>query len=806
MTVAWLGDPASLDPTTVGGKTANLGRLATSFRVPPGFCIDAAVHERLGGALDGDARAHAELHELVVASYTDFARRIGEAEPRVAVRSSAIGEDSADASFAGQYETILNVRGTQAVVDAVLDCWRSASAERAQAYRRERGIATPSRVGVLVQQMVAADVSAIAFSVDPVTGARDVVVVNAARGLGDAIASGEITPDSFTVRKSDLVIVDRRPANGEAVGDDAVLAVARLATQLETAMGWPVDIECAISRGEAYLLQCRPITTLAEEFPVTWDDPVDATLTWGREDSHFDRVLAPLAIDFIRNGPDYGIRRRLADTGHPLLVRHVAVNGRFYASAKPLVSADKLPAELTAATARRRTLARTLRRRWDEELLPEVLAHYAWMRGLDLERITGAQAAEAWLEMWRRQNRIWHIHFIVTSSAYPVMEELAQAYERLVGGNGAEAFAVSQGLAPTLQRLERDLHELAGAARRSTAVPDAIARGERSLTVLSTLAGGDRFVRAFEEFVAIHGDIGQESFDLESAAWRDEPAKLLGVLAQRLGSGGEHPDARYARVRARADEVAGRARARLAERPDDLARFDEVLAAAVGAGPLTEEHNYWIDRLAHAHARRVALALGTRLAREGTLASSDEIFLLYVPEVADALPRPTDLTDLVERRRRDLARWRRLRSPKTIGAPPAAPGPATPGVSLERVDFDHSVEQDGSDCLRGVAASPGIARGPARLVTDDGDFSKVRAGDVLVCRSSTVSWVPLFTMATAVVTEIGGSLSHAAVVAREFGVPAVVAVGGALSTLRDGEPLEVDGSAGLVRRLSASLT
>ena len=802
MQVAWLGEPASLDATTVGGKTANLGRLATSFRVPPGFCLDVSTFDELRPALDGDAGARARLRELLAAAYADLARRVGEREPRVAVRSSAIGEDAADASFAGQHETVLDVGGVDAIVDALLECWRSVSSERAAAYRKQRGIAGTPRIAVLVQLMVPADASAIAFSADPVSGAREVVVVNAARGLGDAIASGTITPDSYTVRKGDLAITSRsNGGDGAAIPDDDIAAIARLAIQLETVMGGPVDIECALREGELHLLQCRPITTVAEEFPVRWDDPEDAKLTWTREDAHFDRVFAPLSTEFIRYGVDYGIRKRMSSIGFPLLFRCHAFNGRFYESERPLVAEDRIPAELTRAVTLRRALARTLRLQWEDELLPELLGHYAWMRGLSIERMAGLAAAEAWLEMWRRVRRIWTIHFIVTGSAYPVMEELAQAYEQLLGMNGSEALAITQGQAPTLQRLERDLHALAQTVCRLPAVAAAIVGGERSVPSLARLEGGGEFAREVETFLGVHGDIGQENFDLESPAWRDDPAKLIAALAQRLRSEGEHPDTRVARVRARASEIADRARARLAERPEDLARFDEILAAAMSAGPLTEEHNYWIDRLSHAHVRRIVHAMGARLVREGVLASVDETFLLYVPEVADALRAPEPLGDLVARRRHELARWRRMRAPKTIGAPPGAPGAVTPGVALDRVDLSYTVTQDDPYALKGVAASAGVARGPARLVTGDSDFSKMRAGDILVCRSSTVSWVPLFTIAAAVVTEVGGSLSHAAVVAREFGVPCVVATSVALSTLTDGEPLEVDGSTGIVRRL-----
>src|SRR5439155_23986160 len=138
-----------------------------------------------------------------------------------------------------------------------------------------------------------------------------------------------------------------------------------------------------------------------------------------------------------------------------------------------------------------------------------------------------------------------------------------------------------------------------------------------------------------------------------------------------------------ARVRARATETLDRARAHLAERPEDLARFEEIVAAATSAGPLTEEHNYWIDRVSQAHVRRLSLAFGERLVRDGALASADEIFLLYVPEIATALKAPKALGELVSRRRHDLARWRRLASPKTIGAPPARPEIITPGVAVE---------------------------------------------------------------------------------------------------------------------------
>src|SRR4029078_6838635 len=318
-------------------------------------------------------------------------------------------------------------------------------------------------------------------------------------------------------------MLDRGSPLGQPISDEHVRAIARLAAQLEEAMTWPVDIECAIRDDVLHLLQCRAITTLAEEFPVRWDDPEDAKLTWEREDAHFDRVMGPLAIEFVRNGPDHGIRQRFLDIGFPLLVRHPAFNGPLYASEKPLVPEERIAEELTRALNFRRGFARTLRQQWDKELLPELHEHYAWMRGLATAEMTGDEASATWLEMWRRVNRIWTIHFMVTGSAYPVIEEPAQAYENLFGGNGAEALAITQGQAPTLQQLERDLHELVETTRRWPKVAAALIEGERSVTKLARLEGGPEFARALEDFLGAHGGIGQENFDLESPAWRDDP-------------------------------------------------------------------------------------------------------------------------------------------------------------------------------------------------------------------------------------------------------------------------------------------
>src|SRR5512143_1455519 len=278
MNLLWLGDPTSFDTALVGGKAANLSRLARMYhRVPDGFCIPVTLMD--------EAHPH-DLRSEIIASISDLMACHSLPKLVVAVRSSAVDEDGAAASFAGQHETYLNIVGADAIIQAVTRCWESARSERALEYRRRQGLSVERlQLAVLVQQLVAADVSAVVFSANPITGSRDEMMINASWGLGESIVGGTVTPDTFIVRKSDLAVVQRIIAdkqcmtvsapggtheveiprflrNTSSLNDEQVIEMAKLALTLETTMGHPVDVESAYAGGKLYLLQCRPITTL----------------------------------------------------------------------------------------------------------------------------------------------------------------------------------------------------------------------------------------------------------------------------------------------------------------------------------------------------------------------------------------------------------------------------------------------------------------------------------------------------------------------------------------------------------------
>lgn len=281
----WLDVPEGREVARVGNKAAHLSALAADFPVPPGFCLTTLAFTQWNAQPNKDILP-AGLEELVSQAYAELASRIGVPEPRVAVRSSGVDEDSHGSSFAGQYETLLNISGAASVHKAILHCWQSAASLRVQNYRNRQGHGDhEDQLAVLVQTMVPADISMVVFSVNPIQKDRSQVVINATWGLGESLVGGTVTPDTYTINKGDLSLHERVLAEKErmtVMTETGVSEVpvprpmrrmpslslgqaqelATLARTLEERMGRPVDLECAFHKGKLYLLQCRPVTTL----------------------------------------------------------------------------------------------------------------------------------------------------------------------------------------------------------------------------------------------------------------------------------------------------------------------------------------------------------------------------------------------------------------------------------------------------------------------------------------------------------------------------------------------------------------
>ncbi len=288
--ICWLGQPECHEASHVGSKAANISRMAATFNVPRGFALSVEAFDRwapdLKKGMPSVAALPDDFRKAVAEAYLQLSQAVGTDDPAVAVRSSATDEDSEGASFAGQHDTYLNIRGIDAVLDGILKCWASLYNEEALQYRQSNALDVEnSRMAVLVQHLVPADSSGVVFSANPVTGNRDEIMVNMSFGLGESIVAGRVTPDSYVVSRPDLLIKSEHIAEklvmtvSEPDGTkevqvprimrsipsgtpEHVIDAARLAASLEKSLGWPVDAEFAFHESRLYLLQARPITTL----------------------------------------------------------------------------------------------------------------------------------------------------------------------------------------------------------------------------------------------------------------------------------------------------------------------------------------------------------------------------------------------------------------------------------------------------------------------------------------------------------------------------------------------------------------
>lgn len=780
-----------------GAKAATLGELSRAgFLVPDGFVLTTQAFERflLSAGSSPNALATANLPPDLESSIRTVLTKFG--ETALAVRSSAAAEDLPDASFAGQYETVLDVRGFDALISAVRHCWASAFSERVSAYQSMKSEEHQGGMAVLVQRMVNADTAGVAFSANPVTGDRGECVVNAVRGLGERLVSGEATPDEWVARGDNLICLS---APEDAITLSQARAIVGLARRVESHFGTPQDIEWAIANGEIFLLQARPITTLIGivekenySFPQI-ADPSASNLTWEWDDEHSAVPVLPLLGDSVNVVWTGGSKYRAKWLRIPYVVEYRVINGYTYYTEHFLeADREKVVGQVKQA---KRAHARVLREYWDREVWPAFSETYEWMQSLDVESAPLSEVATAWDEYWNRSPRLMGLHYMISTIVYQVLNDLVELYASLFdGADPGEAMTLLQGSSNELHRASRDLYDLAEAARTSTTVTKLIVDdSDNAITTLTEIAEGREFLDKLKAFIRAHGHLGQVSIDITSPSWEDEPARVLIELRKQLLHKGEDPQVRHMRLVAEAESFTNYTRARLRDRPDDLQRFDDALALARAVAPFKEDHNYWLDRMLQAHTHRFVMKVVGRLVAANVIAESSDIVFLHIKEVSDVLNQPHDLRQIISERKVEYAQWKSITPPKYLGK--------IPETSKNASHVDENERQGEANVLRGMGACAGKVTGPARVVLLTEDFARVQPGDVLVCASPNPSWVALYSIVSALVTDSGGILSHAAGLAREFGVPAVVGTGKATRHIRDGQLVEVDGAAGQVRLL-----
>jgi phosphohistidine swiveling domain-containing protein len=843
----------------VGGKGASLARMAQAgLPVPDGYYVTTEAYRQFvsenrlqsqilkaleaveisnPGSLESASQTIIKLFtgtpiptDIANAVVLAYGSLPGE-NPAVAVRSSATAEDLPEASFAGQQDTYLNMRGADAVLDAVRRCWASLWTARAIGYRARQGINPDSvMLAVVVQSLVSADAAGILFTANPMNGRRDQMLINASWGLGEAVVGGLVTPDSLTLEVTSFRVIGREigeklvqtvqvdggtaersiPKNLRrlpVLSDEQATELAQFGLQIETLFGMPMDIEWALASGVFAIVQARPITALPEPEP---SPPTEWKLPKGAYAAMRNNIIELMTDPLMPLFKSFGLRAIntsmnrymvgfLGDTGVLPGEPIIAVNEYAYYNGS-VKFGPMLKVILDSRGILKRMFSGAVER-WTEEGRP----HY-------LETV----------EMWEKSDWQALSATELLSAAGLLAEAAIDAYGALVSGvipaawmseawftfiykllkrrDGPPAPTYLMGFDSLPIRAEKSLYDIAAWAKNSSELADYLESTPTPQLVSyldsnQTPSGVD--VDDWRDwqlrFQAHQQKFGHTIYNLDfgNPVPADDPAPVIETLKMYLSGEGTNPHERQ-RDSAERREAATQA---MLERLNGrrLKSFQKNLERAQKYAPLREDGLADVG-LSYPLLRQMFFELGRRFVVGGLIENPEDIYWLEGAEVEDAVVRLDaglglkNLTDVIPPRK---ATWRAARR--------AVPPMALPQIKIFGVDLMELRAKKGKgDSLKGVAASPGTVTAPACVLHGPEDFSKMKMGDVLVASLTTPAWTPLFARASAVVTDIGGPLSHGSIVAREYGIPAVLGTGAATTRITHGETITVDGTKGKV--------
>ena len=541
---------------------------------------------------------------------------------------------------------------------------------------------------------------------------------------------------------------------------------------------------------------------MTSTFPVTWDDPSDAAYTWNFERMHAPEPMTPADAVAFRCAFDHGASAAARAYGLPFRAMTRRINTYLYLALVPTTRPD-VPDPLETAIGRLDEL-------WDGEYLPEIRRHLREWEAVAPADLALPQLADAVADGVERARRLYELHFLIW---FPFMSAISlfDDFYRDVLGNVSDfdAYRLLQGFDNMTVASGRALWQLSRQALRVASVRAVLERepAEAVTAALTATAEGRRFLAALREYLEAWGQRG-DRWGWSFPSWIDDPTPVIKTLHDYVRQPDRDLDGELAAQAAERERLVAQARERVRRQPADVReRFEFLLQAAQKAIVLTEDHSHWIDFRCMYHVHRIWLEVGRRFAAAAVLDRPDDVFLLTpdeLREAAAAFPR-RDQRSRVAARRAEMEYFRHLPVPPTLGAPPSAPAPADP-VSAALAKFFGPpavvapIAADTST-IPGRRGRPGKATGTARVLTLWPTPIGCSRGDVLVAATTAPPWTPLFATAAAVVSDTGGILSHCAVVAREYGIPAVVGTGNATACIPDGQLVEVDGDAGVVRLL-----
>jgi phosphohistidine swiveling domain-containing protein len=561
------------------------------------------------------------------------------------------------------------------------------------------------------------------------------------------------------------------------------------------------------------------------DFPVVWDDPRDAKLTWMFNEKYGKPI--PLLVDAVVSAFILGNIAGLEEAGIPLSARITRVNTYSYLAMGPksappdvvmkgmgmlnraapgvfkLMMGKMVGGMSKKLEATLNPIIERLEAYWLDEILPEIKQHLAYFESSDLRGMSLDQLRAHLAEAFKRVERMGVLHGVIMPSMFAVDQFEALYCELFEDATTLDALRLTQGFDNKILEGDRALWRLSRAALATPEVR-AILSGHAPGDVIPALEKSEAcqpFLADLRAWLAHYGQRLNDAFALDDPSWIEDPTHAIEYLQADLALPEARPEMEPAALVAEREKALAETRAKLAGYPQPVvARFEMLLKAAQVGAVVLKDHNFWIDQRLFYHVRRLIMEYGQRLAQAGTLAAASDVFCLTPDELLNG--RDVPMKRVVQDRKAEMEHFSHVTPPLKMGTMPAFE--MTNGGTLMRVMAKGELGAPNTSpreatSVKGIAGSAGVVRGTARVIHSLTEASKLQPRDVLVAKFTLPPWTPLFATASAVVTDTGGVLCHSAIVAREYHIPAVVGTDYATSTFRDGELLEVDGNAGTVR-------
>lgn len=866
----------------VGSKGANLGEMTkVGFPIPQGFCVTTAAYRsfletsneidelfKLIDQLEPDQldsirnigkqiRNHIEsltMPKNIRSAILEAWKKTG-AEAAYAIRSSATAEDLPTASFAGQQDTYLNVKGEDQLLQAIQKCWASLFTDRAISYRMKNGFDHRSVfLSVVVQQMVFPEVSGIMFTADPVTGHRKTISIDASFGLGEALVSGIVSADLYQVLSGQIAkkqIADKKvaiyalPAGGtitkdlsedkrkkQALSDEKILELAKLGEKIEKHYGSEQDIEWGLADGELYILQSRPITSLYPLPDIQDDSKLQVFFSFGHQQM-MTEAMKPLAISIWRTLFPFGKRNIVSESDAML-----AAGGRLYINPtevlywkparKIMPSALKNIDELISnaitqfiqreqfqkeAVPNKRTIKKA--RQIVKSFLTatsknivfrnssksihrcnEYMESFVKKSKEELSQLSGSERIQWIQESAGKLLLTLFLDIIPYPRSGMVSSKRIQSLSKRWLGDDQEVHLLNKSLPGNVtSQMGLDLGDVADTGRQYPEVIQYLKEAEDNSFYegFSRIQGGDIFRKEFELFIHQYGMRCPGEIDITKPRWRESPTMLVPSILSHIHNlkPGEHQE-KFNDGKIEAEQTAQSILKRVRQTRGGIVKqrwMSRLIAIYRNRMGIRELPKYVIVRHLDLYKQAI-LEEADQLVNKGVLKHQTDAFYLTLDEILSLLENrfAGDVYEVINLRKKEYERYQKLTPPRVM----TSSGEIITG---RRRDIEAP-----AGSLIGTPVSPGVTEGYARVVLSP-EKANLKPGEILIAPFTDPGWTTLFNSAQALVMEVGGLMTHGAVVAREYGIPAVVGVDEATKKINDGQYIRVDGTQGYVQIL-----